>query len=789
MEQQGKPERLGKYVVRGVLGRGAMGTVYAGWDALIEREVAIKTVRLPDPDDAEAQEELARFRRGAQAAGRLSHPNLVGVYDYGEADGVAYIVMELIEGQTLKDAVADGHRMPVADILRIMGELLSGLAYAHGRGVIHRDVKPANVILTREGQAKLTDFGIARIESSSMTQAGTVLGTPAYMSPEQFTGQVVDARTDIYAAGVMFYQLLAGERPFEGSPTAIMHKALTTRPPKPSDLSVTAPTALDAVVERAIARRPEDRYPTAAAFAEAITAAVRPAAVPPAIPATPVRTLPDAQPDATIVVTARPGSPRPESAEAPVGPRRPSSRPVAPDGRTGAPKSARQAILLVIAGVVLLGGGGAGAWWGWSKGLFGPHPVDETPPLKPEPQKPEPQKPEPQKPEPQKPEPQKPEPQRPEPQKPEPQKPEPQKPEPQRPEPQKPEPQKPEPQKPEPQKPEPQKPEPQRPEPQRPEPQRPEPQGPEPQKPEPQKPEPQKPEPQKPEPQKPEPQKPEPQKPEPQKPEPQVNPPVDQGGHQSGPIAPDNPGAKPLPPGADPSNPPGPPPATLLRQRLAEAVNALPCALPAGDVGESGGATIRGLVGKGISTERLRTAAEAILPGRIEYRMLDFSGVTYCRALNVIRPYAARRFGAIRSDFAISLKDGRTALVTNDRLVVEIDSPEVPGVVQIDYLQHDGKVWHMHPSRDEPEQPLQPHRRMTYGEPRGAFGGWTIQEPYGRDMIIAIASTNRLFPNGRPEEEDAAAYLDALKAALQFAEARGDIVFTDAIVLDTSQRH
>ncbi|MDE2576270.1 MAG: serine/threonine protein kinase, partial [Rhodospirillales bacterium] len=266
--------RLGKYELRATLGRGAMGTVYEGWDPVISRKVAIKTVRLPDAHDEEAQEELARFKREAQAAGRLSHPNIVGVFDYGETAEIAYIVMEYIDGQSLKAVLDRKERFPVEEILRVMEQLLSGLQFSHERGVVHRDIKPANIMLTSGGQVKIADFGIARIESSSMTQAGTVLGTPAYMSPEQFMGQTVDARTDIYSSGVMLYQLLTGERPFEGSMSAIMHKALNTEPPRPSDLSVTAPSALDAVVARAMARRPEQRYPDAAAFARALRQAI-----------------------------------------------------------------------------------------------------------------------------------------------------------------------------------------------------------------------------------------------------------------------------------------------------------------------------------------------------------------------------------------------------------------------------------------------------------------------------------------------------------------------------------
>ena len=264
-------EALGKYEIKRALGRGAMGIVYEGWDPIIARRVAIKTVKLPQGTaDPETEEALTRFRHEAQAAGRLTHPNIVGVFDYGETDDLAYIVMEFVDGPTLKSLLDNRERFELQVTLRIMQDVLAGLAFSHGHGVVHRDIKPANVMLTEAGQAKLTDFGIARIESSSMTQAGTVLGTPAYMSPEQFTGQVVDARTDIYSAGVLLYQLLTGERPFEGSMSAIMHKALNTEPPLPSQIAVTSPPALDAVVHRAMAKRPDERFATAAAFTEAL---------------------------------------------------------------------------------------------------------------------------------------------------------------------------------------------------------------------------------------------------------------------------------------------------------------------------------------------------------------------------------------------------------------------------------------------------------------------------------------------------------------------------------------
>ena len=332
-----------------------MGTVYDGYDAIIDRRVAIKTMNLPDSTDAEAQDELARFRREAQAAGRLTHPNIVAVFDYGEDGKIAFIVMEYAPGTELKKLLDKGDRLPPAEAVRIMEGVLAGLQYSHERGVVHRDIKPGNIIISPDGTVKIADFGIARIESSSMTQAGTIMGTPAYMSPEQFMGQTVDARTDIYSSGVMFYQLLTGERPFEGGMTAIMHKALNTEAPRPSDLSVTAPAALDPVVAKAMAKRPEDRYESAAAFAQAIRAAMSDNSA--ASYADPL-----GGDDATLVSTrAKPTAPPPPSA-------RPT--PAASPTPTAAPAAAGKSRMPVIAGivVVVLALGGVGGYFAMSGG-------------------------------------------------------------------------------------------------------------------------------------------------------------------------------------------------------------------------------------------------------------------------------------------------------------------------------------------------------------------------------------------------------------------------------------
>ena len=262
-----------------------MGVVYEGVDPVIERTVAIKTIRGDQFEPSQMTEMLARFKREAQAAGRLNHPHIVAIYEYGEdvaaADPdatvgaaqarVAFIAMEYIKGRELKDYFDESRRFPMKEIERIMSELLDALGHAHQHGVTHRDMKPANVILLEGSNAvKVADFGIARIESSELTQAGTVLGTPSYMSPEQFLGQTVDGRSDLFSCGVILYQFLTGEKPFTGAVTTIMHKVLKEEPLAPSMLNATLPPAWDAVVRKAMAKNPDERYQNAAEFKQAI---------------------------------------------------------------------------------------------------------------------------------------------------------------------------------------------------------------------------------------------------------------------------------------------------------------------------------------------------------------------------------------------------------------------------------------------------------------------------------------------------------------------------------------
>src|ERR1700748_599158 len=251
-----------------------MGIVYEGFDPIIDRVVAIKTIKKDELDADEAEEHSRRFLIEAKAAGRLNHRNIVGIYDYGEDKGLSFIVMEFVQGRELKSFFAAKHPFSMSQIVRLMGELLDALGYSHSRGVVHRDVKPDNIFVTDDAWVKLGDFGIARIDSTSKTHAGTVLGTPSYMSPEQIRGETADARSDLYAAGVILYQFLVGERPFSGGMVAVMQKVLMEAPKPPSTHNPSIPDAIDAVVLKAPAKAAAARFASAAEFSRELTAAV-----------------------------------------------------------------------------------------------------------------------------------------------------------------------------------------------------------------------------------------------------------------------------------------------------------------------------------------------------------------------------------------------------------------------------------------------------------------------------------------------------------------------------------
>ncbi len=268
-------KHLGKYKIMDQIGKGSMGTVYKARDQHIGRIVAVKTIKLPDTSDAEKKTLTERFKQEAMAAGNLNHPHIVTIYEYDEVDGIAFIAMEFVEGVELKSRLDNNEVFTESQIIQIMKQLLAALEYSHQHGVVHRDIKPSNLMITTDGQVKVTDFGIARLESSELTQAGVTLGTPSYMSPEQCTGQAVDARSDIFSAGVLMYQLLTGERPFTGPTiTSILHKITQVSPPAPSQLNYAISSSLDLVVAKSLAKRPSERFPSAAAFADALTDAL-----------------------------------------------------------------------------------------------------------------------------------------------------------------------------------------------------------------------------------------------------------------------------------------------------------------------------------------------------------------------------------------------------------------------------------------------------------------------------------------------------------------------------------
>lgn len=253
--------KIGKYTIKSELGRGAMGVVYWAEDPRLGRSVALKMMSSTLANDPEL---LQRFYREAQSAGQLRHPNIVTIYDIDEADGLPFIAMEFLEGESLEKVIASRKEITVIKKLEIIIQACKGLHYAHLHGVVHRDVKPANIMVLEDGTAKIVDFGVARITSASMTSTGSVMGTPMYMSPEQVMGQTVDARSDIFSLGTVLYETLTYENPFQGADiTAILHKIINEIPTPLTTLLPNCPPEMEKVVTRALAKNREDRYQTA----------------------------------------------------------------------------------------------------------------------------------------------------------------------------------------------------------------------------------------------------------------------------------------------------------------------------------------------------------------------------------------------------------------------------------------------------------------------------------------------------------------------------------------------
>ena len=264
---------LGRYEIIDELGQGAMGIVYKAKDPLIDRTLAIKTISLNLAID-EKDEYEARFYQEAKAAGRLSHPNIVTVYDVGKSGDVAYIAMEFLQGRELRDILNEGEPLPISQILDIVIQVALGLSYAHEHGIVHRDVKPSNIMVIRDGQVKITDFGIARMTSSTVqTQTGVVLGSPKYMSPEQVLGKSIDQRSDIFSLGVMLYEMLTSQPPFVGDTVnAVMYQTMNTVPPPPSTLNPEVPAMLNFIITKALAKKLDDRYQNIKEFASDLRA-------------------------------------------------------------------------------------------------------------------------------------------------------------------------------------------------------------------------------------------------------------------------------------------------------------------------------------------------------------------------------------------------------------------------------------------------------------------------------------------------------------------------------------
>jgi len=268
------PKRIGKYEIQDVLGRGAMGVVYKGYDRGIARSVAIKAIAKSSLGADELKHVMQRFRHEAQAVGRLVHPRIVQIYDYGEDDDTAYIVMELVNGKTLHERLSQEQRYEIREAGEIVRQLLDGIGHAHAEGVVHRDVKPSNILLNSDGRIKISDFGIARLDSSSLTQVGDVLGTPYYMAPEQFLGVEVNALADIYSMGVIAYELLTGRKPFAGNAANVMQQVFNERPPDPSQLNPELSPLMDRVLHKALAKNRDERFQSAGEFSEAFRAAI-----------------------------------------------------------------------------------------------------------------------------------------------------------------------------------------------------------------------------------------------------------------------------------------------------------------------------------------------------------------------------------------------------------------------------------------------------------------------------------------------------------------------------------
>ncbi len=265
----GTKPTLGRYEIQKQLGKGAMGIVYLGMDPRINRTTAIKTFRFSDEQNPEEVQKMKeKFFREAESAGTLSHPNIVTIYDAGDDQNLAYIAMEYLEGEDLEKYTRKENLLPVQKVIDYVASIAEALDYAHRKGIVHRDIKPANIMLLKSGVVKITDFGIARITATSQTQTGVVKGTPYYMSPEQFSGEKVDGRSDIFSLGTMFFQLLTGQLPFFGeSPAALMNQIMNVKHPDPKQINPKIVKPLVTIIDKALEKDRGKRYQNASRMA------------------------------------------------------------------------------------------------------------------------------------------------------------------------------------------------------------------------------------------------------------------------------------------------------------------------------------------------------------------------------------------------------------------------------------------------------------------------------------------------------------------------------------------
>jgi len=262
-------EKIGKYKIIGELGKGAMGIVYRGVDPDINREVAVKLIRFDMvSEDSEKEDAARRFIREAQSAGNLAHPNIITIYEVGREDNQTFIVMQCVDGESLKEAISSGRKFSALEVVDLMMCLCDALEFAHQNKIIHRDIKPGNILLDKQGRPYLVDFGVARMEMSTMTQSGTIVGTPSYMAPEQIQGIRVDARADIFSLGVIIYEMLTGKRPFEGDHiTTIVYKIMNEEPTNIREMKRDLPEGFEQIIKKTLEKDANKRYQSCKALA------------------------------------------------------------------------------------------------------------------------------------------------------------------------------------------------------------------------------------------------------------------------------------------------------------------------------------------------------------------------------------------------------------------------------------------------------------------------------------------------------------------------------------------